>query len=97
MMMMMIMMAFVVAGPHRNFLLLSCLYLPRLHIHIQTAHLAVTDASFVYTHFFAFGFLFAFETVFKGYPVPNEWVALFEAAAKSAQLDPEKIRKDAEV
>lgn len=46
----------------------------------------------MYTHFFAYGFLFAFEAVFKGYPVPNEWVALFEAAAKSAKLDPEKIR-----
>ena len=38
----------------------------------------------MYTHFFAFGFLYAFEAVFKGYPVPNEWVALFEAAARSA-------------
>lgn len=46
----------------------------------------------MYTHFFAFGFLYAFEAVFKGYPVPNEWVALFEAAARSAKLDPEKIR-----
>jgi hypothetical protein len=46
----------------------------------------------MYTHFFAFGFLYAFEAVFKGYPVPNEWVTLFEAAARSAKLDPEKIR-----
>lgn len=46
----------------------------------------------MYTHFFAYGFLYAFEAVFKGYPVPNEWVALFEAAAKSAKLDPDRIR-----
>lgn len=31
----------------------------------------------------------------QGYPVPNEWVALFEAAAKSAKLDPDQIRYDA--
>jgi len=37
----------------------------------------------MYTHFFAFGFLYAFETVFKGYPVPNEWEALFEAAVRN--------------
>ena len=48
--------------------------------HIQTGALAVGDGSFVYTHFFAYGFLYAFEAVFKGYPVPGEWVNLFEAA-----------------
>lgn len=92
---------------------------------VQTAHLAVSDATFKYTHFFAYGFLYAFESIFKvllpgpvspqgagqplltlaccccgggglqGYPVPNEWKLLFEAAAKSAQLDPDQIRADA--
>jgi hypothetical protein len=33
----------------------------------------------------------------QGYPVPNENRAMFEACARASNLDPEKIRHDAEV
>lgn len=38
---------------------------------------------------------FIFSTTVQGYPVADEWKPLFDAAAKSAQLDPDQLRKDA--
>lgn len=72
-------------------------YRTTLYELVQTTHLAVTDATFMYTHFFAYGFVYAFDAIFKGYPVENEYIAFFEAAARSANLDPDKIRKDADL
>jgi len=57
----------------------------------------VFDPNFVYTRFFAHGFVFAFDTIFKGYPLAGEWEAFFVAAAQAAKLDPEQLKKDSEV
>lgn len=62
---------------------------------LQINHLALFDAKFKYTPIYALGYITAFDSYFKGYPVPGEAQRLRDSAAKALGLDISKLEADA--